>query len=211
VQALATYPARLDVAYPEMARKRLTAAFRIFVAIPILIVLGAVGGGAVTEFGSDDAAGFGIAGAGGTLVLGPLIMIVFRQKYPLWWFEWNIELSRFSTRVVAFLLLLRDEYPSTDEKQFETVELDYPDVPNTLNRWLPLVKWLLAIPHFVVLFFLGIAVVIVTIIAWFAILFTGRYPAGMFNFVVGVMRWGFRVEAYALLMITDVYPPFSLE
>ena len=137
-------------------------------------------------------------------------MILFRQKYPRWWFDWNLNLVRFENRVFAYLALLRDEYPSTDEEQAVRVDFPYPDAKTDLNRWLPLVKWLLAIPHYIVLFFLAIAAFVVVIIAWFAILFTGRYPQGLFDFVVGVMRWGNRVQGYAFVLITDRYPPFSL-
>jgi len=151
-----------------------------------------------------------VIGGGGLLFFPPLLMIVFRQKYPRWWFDWNLELSRFGARFGAYLALLRDEYPSTDEEQAIHLTVDYPDVPNELNRWLPLVKWLLAIPHYIVLFFLGIGAFVAVVIAWFAIVLTGRYPRGLFDYVVGVARWGYRVAAYAFLLITDRYPPFSL-
>ncbi len=137
-------------------------------------------------------------------------MLLFRQKYPRWWFDWNVALIKFSTRVEAYLALLRDEYPSTDEDQAVHIEIPYPDAKNELNRWLPLVKWFLAIPHYIVLFFLGIAAIVSIVIAWFAILFTGRYPKSLFDFVVGVFRWGLRVAAYAFLLTTDRYPPFAL-
>ena len=139
-----------------------------------------------------------------------LIMIVFRRKYPRWWYDWNLELSRFTTRIAAYLLLLRDEYPSTDEEQAVHLELDYPDAERDLNRWLPLVKWILAIPHYIALVVLIVVALVLTVVAWFAILFTGTYPRGIFDFVVGVLRWALRVEAYAFLLVTDRYPPFSL-
>jgi hypothetical protein len=137
-------------------------------------------------------------------------MLLFRQKYPQWWFDWNLALTRFSYRVTSYLALLRDEYPSTDEEQAVHVDVPYPDAVRDLNRWLPLVKWFLAIPHYIVLFFLFIAAFVCVIIAWFAILFTGRYPEGLFNFVTGVLRWSLRVSAYAFLLTTDRYPPFRL-
>ena len=202
-----SYPVRLKVNYPDRSLNRLTSAFRIFVAIPIVVVLAAVSGGSIGVRQGEGAA----AMAGGLLFAAPLLMILFRRKYPRWWFDWNLELLRFTTRVIAYILLLRDEYPSTDEKQDVELDVDYPNVPTDLNRWLPLVKWLLAIPHLVILFFLGIAALFVTIFAWFAILFTGRYPAGAFGFVVGVMRWNTRVVGYAFLLVTDSYPPFSLD
>ena len=136
-------------------------------------------------------------------------MLLFRRKYPGWWFDWNLELTRFTTRISAYLLLLDDRYPSTDDHQSVHLDLERPD-GNALSRWLPLVKWLLAIPHYIVLFALSIGAFFVVIYAWFAILFTGRYPRWAFDYNVGVMRWALRVEAYALLLTTDRYPPFSL-
>jgi hypothetical protein len=144
------------------------------------------------------------------LLLAPLLMILFRHKYPRWWFDWNIALVNFITRVGTCIGLLTDVYPSTDEEQSVHIEIPYPDVPKDLNRWLPLVKWFLAIPHYIVLAFFGIAAFFCVVIAWFAILFTGRYPRGLFDFVVGVSRWGLRVAAYAFLLTTDRYPLFSL-
>jgi hypothetical protein len=195
------YPVQLSIEYPDRALDRVTTAFRIFVAIPILIVLGAV---------SSGRAGVLAAGAGGVLFFGPLLMILFRQKYPQWWFDWNLELQRFANRVTAYLALMDDRYPSTTDQQSVTLDYTYPDAARDLKRWLPLVKWFLAIPHYVVLLFLEIAALVVVIIAWFAILFTGRYPKGMFAFVEGVIRWHNRVIAYAFVLVTDQYPPFRL-
>jgi hypothetical protein len=203
-----SYPTRFSVDYPDRGLDRLSTFLRLFMAIPILIVLGSVNGGTwqwSTEQGTAVA-----AGAGGLLFFGPLLMIVFRQKYPRWWFDWNLELLRFSNRVGIYLGLMDDRYPSTDEHQSVHLDLDYPDVGRDLNRWLPLVKWFLAIPHYVVLFFLYIAAIVVVVIAWFAILFTGRYPRGLFDFVEGVIRWHNRVVSYAFLLVTDRYPPFRL-
>jgi hypothetical protein len=137
-------------------------------------------------------------------------MLLFRRKYPRWWFDWNLAIIRFSTRIYAYLMLLRDEYPSTDEEQAVHIDIPYPNAKEDLNRWLPLVKWIMAIPHYIVLCFLGIAACVLVIIAWFAILFTGRYPQSLFDFVVGVFRWSLRVEVYALMLTTDRYPPFRL-
>ena len=137
-------------------------------------------------------------------------MILFRQKYPRWWFDWNLELQRFSSRVGVYLALMDDRYPSTDDHQSVHLDYRYPDAKRELNRWLPLVKWFLAIPHFVVLVFLYLAAIVTVVVAWFAILFTGRYPRGIFDFVQGVMRWHNRVTAYAVVLVTDRYPPFSL-
>ena len=198
------YPLTFDVLYPDRDLNRVSTGLRIFAVIPIAIVLSFVSGSYVSSGGVAFGAG------AGALFLAVLVMILFRQKYPRWWFDWNRELLRFSNRVGAYLFLLDDRYPSTDEQQSVRLELLYPDVPTDLNRWLPLVKWFLAIPHYVVLFFLYVGVVLAVIGAWFAILFTGRYPRGIFDFVVGVMRWANRVNAYAFLLITDRYPPFRL-
>jgi hypothetical protein len=202
------YSVQYSVDYPDRALDRVTSLFRIFVAVPILIVLGSVSGG--TWQWTYDKGTAVAAGAGGLLFFGPLLMIVFRQKYPRWWFDWNRELQRFGNRVVAYLALMNDRYPATDDHQTVHLDYSYPDVPRDLNRWLPLVKWFLAIPHYVVLFFLDIAAVVVVIIVWFAVLFTGRYPRGMFDFVEGVIRWHNRVLAYAVVLVTDQYPPFRL-
>jgi hypothetical protein len=196
MQEQQAYPVRFSVDYPDWALNRTSAAFRIILVIPILIVLAVVSGGE--------------SSGGGLLFFAPLLMILFRQKYPRWWFDWNLELSRFSNRVFVYLMLMTDRYPATDEEQTTHLELPYPDVPNDLNRWLPLVKWLLAIPHYVVLIFLWIAVIITVIISWFAILFTGVYPRSFFDFAEGVLRWSLRVIAYAFLLVTDEYPPFRL-
>jgi hypothetical protein len=193
-----TYPVRYAVDYPDRDLDRLSTAFRFVAVIPIAIVLATVGGGCRFITG------------GGLLVGGPLLMILFRQKYPRWWFDWNLQLMRFSTRVGLYLALMDDRYPSTDEPQAVTLDVPYPDAKADLNRWLPLVKWVLAIPHYVVLAFLYLGAIVVVISAWFAILFTGRYPRGLFDYLVGVGRWTTRVLAYAFVLVTDRYPPFRL-
>jgi hypothetical protein len=201
------YPVEFDVEYPDRDLDRLSTAFRLILAIPVVVLLGTVSGG---SFGFDrHSSGFAMTAAGGLLFLAPLLMILFRQKYPRWWFDWNRELLRFSNRVFVYLALLDDRYPSTDEQQAVRLDVLYPDAA-ALNRWLPLVKWLLAIPHYIVLFFLDIAAVVVIVVAWFAILFTGRYPRALFDFVAGVTRWHNRVVGYALILVTDRYPPFRL-
>ena len=201
------YPVSLNIDYPEKSN-RLTTFFRIFTVIPILIILGMVIGGSQ---GSNSSEGWRFVYSGGGVVFLPtLLMILFRKKYPKWWFDWNLALTKFTTRVFSYLMLLRDEYPSTDEEQAVHIEIAYPDAKKELNLGMPLVKWFLAIPHVIVLCFLTIAVVVCTIISWFAILFTGTHPRGLFDFVVGVMRWSIRVSAYAFLLTTDQYPPFKL-
>jgi hypothetical protein len=206
------YPVRFSVDYPDRPLDRLTTAFRIFTVIPIAIVLGTVSGGNGWDWDWNNSSSTRTAavGAGGLLFFGPLLLILFRQKYPRWWFDWNLELQRFGNRVAAYLALMDDRYPATDQHQSVHLDYPYPDAERDLNRWLPLVKWLLAIPHYIVLFFLEIAAVVVVIVAWFAILFTGRYPRGMFDFVEGVIRWHNRVIAYAWVLVTDRYPPFRL-
>jgi hypothetical protein len=203
------YPASLAIDYPDRSLNRLTTFFRIFTVIPIAIILALVNSGTI-DFSGAYAWNWQYA-SGGILFLATLLMILFRQKYLRWWFDWNIALPKFGMRVGAYLGLLTDVYPSTDEEQSVHIEIPYPDAPKHLNRWLPLVKWFLAIPHYIVLCFLGIAAFVCVVVAWFAILFTGRYPRGLFDFVVGVTRWGLRVSAYAFLLATDLYPPFSLE
>ncbi|WP_419933232.1 DUF4389 domain-containing protein [Candidatus Poriferisodalis sp.] len=203
------YPARLDVEYPEGGLSRAKTFFRIILVIPIAIVAGLVSGSIASNWDPGQTNAAAVVTAGG--LFGPtLLMLLFRRKYPRWWFDWNLELTRFSARVNAYLSMMRDEYPSTDEEQAVALDLDYPDAGRDLKRWLPLVKWLLAIPHYIVLAVLAVAAIICVVIAWFAILFTGRYPRGLFDFVLGVHRWGLRVGAYMWLLITDRYPPFSL-
>jgi hypothetical protein len=204
-----TYPVRFAVEYPDRDLNRLTTAFRLIVAIPIVIVLATIGGAEASGWHAGHTWAIG-GGAGGVLFLPALLMIVFRQKYPRWWFDWNLELLRFENRIGVYLALMDDRYPSTDERQSVELDFPYPDAARDLNRWLPLVKWLLAIPHYVLLVFLWIAAVVAVVIAWFAILFTGRYPRGLFDFVLGVLRWGNRVIAYAFVLVTDQYPPFRL-
>ena len=187
------YPVTFSVDYPDRDLNRWSTFFRIFAAIPIGIVLAGI-----------------TNGSSGVLFLPVLLMVLFRRKYPRWWFDWNLQLLRFSNRVSAYIFLMDDRYPSTDEQQAVHLDFPYPDAQLGLKRWLPLVKWLLAIPHYVVLFFLSIAALVVYLISWFAILVTGRYPRGMFTFLEGVLRWTNRVTGYAFILVTDVYPPFRL-
>jgi hypothetical protein len=209
------YPLRFNVDYPDRPLNRLTTGLRFLWMIPIGIIAALVTSGDISMGGPHGAHGAGEAtyywSLGGVAILffPVLFLLVFRQKYPRWWFDWNLNLSRFLARVQAYALLLRDEYPSTDEEQAVHLDFAYPDAQK-LDRLLPIVKWLLALPHYIVLGFLWIGAMVCVIIAWFAILFTGRYPRNLFDYLVGVMRWTLRVEAYAFLLITDRYPPFSL-
>ena len=198
------FPATIEIDYPDRELDRLTTVFRLFTIIPIAVIFALLTRGTVHAGAANH-----VVGSGGIVFLATVLMLLFRQKYPRWWFDWNLALTRFSTRVAVYLALLRDEYPSTDDEQAVHIQIPYPDAKQELNRWLPLVKWFLAIPHYVVLWFLSIAAFLCVIIAWFAILFTGRYPRSLFDFVVGVFRWWLRVAAYAFLLTTDRYPPFG--
>ena len=206
-----SYPVQFAVDYPDRDLNRVSSAFRIFAVIPIAIVLrrsAARRAAGLLGRRADDHGRRSPAPA--LLFLPPLLMILFRQKYPRWWFDWNLELLRFSNRVGMYVALMDDRYPSTDEQQSVHLDFPYPDAAAGLNRWLPLVKWLLAIPHWILLGFLYIGAIFVVIVAWFAILFTGRYPRGLFGYVEGVARWQNRVIGYAVVLVTDDYPPFRL-
>jgi len=200
------YPLTFRVDYPDKPLNRLTTFFRFLWIIPILVIATLLSSGSISIEGTDYSWSWATVGI---LFLPLLLMILFRQKYPRWWFDWNLQLTRFLARVWVYAALLRDEYPSTDEEQAVHLDFPYPEATQ-LSRGLPLVKWFLAIPHYIVLFFLWIGAVVCVVIAWFAILFTGRYPQGLFDYVVGVQRWSLRVSAYAFLLVTDQYPPFNL-
>jgi hypothetical protein len=195
-----------SVDYPDRELDKWSTALRIVWAIPIMIIVASIAGDWNYAF-----AGRYVPAFSGMLVIPAALMIIFREKYPRWWFDFNRELFRFLNRVGVYILLMDDRYPSTDEEQSVHLELEYPDVQRDLNRWMPLVKWLLAIPHYIILFFLGIGALFATIYVWFVILFTGRYPRDVFDFIVGIMRWENRVYCYAILLTTDQYPPFSFD
>jgi len=212
ITALPAYPARLSVDYPEKL-DRLTTIFRVIWIIPIAIILGLLSGSGGSVM-YDQASGQTVRSTGvsiaGSISFATLLMLLFRHRYPRWWFDFQLALTRFSWRVGAYFLLLRDEYPSTEDQQAVHLDVDYPDA-SQLSRWLPLVKWLLAIPHYIVLLVLVIGAFFALIIAWVMIIITARYPRALFDYMVGVGRWGLRVSAYAFLLVTDRYPPFSLE
>ena len=196
VEVSKAYPISLSIDYPDKKMNRITTFFRLLTAIPILTILGLITGGMIA--------------AGGFVFIPTVLMLLFLQKYPKWWFDWDLALTKFGTRVWAYLALLRDEYPSTDDERLYHIEIPYPKAEEELHRWLPLIKWLLVIPHYIALFFLSIVALVMVAIAWFAILLTGHYPQALFDFVAGVFRWALRVVAYAFLLATDRYPPFKL-
>ena len=185
------YPVNLKIDYPESS-DRLTAVFRLILVIPIVIILALISTYA-------EALSFAIA-----------MMILFKEKYPKWWFDWNIGITKFAYRIVAYVFLMRDEYPSTDDDQSVHLTIPFPDVKQDLKRWMPLVKWILVIPHIIALIIIFIGVVLGTIFALIAILFTGKYPIAILRFNEGFLRWALRVSAFALLLTTDKYPPFRL-
>ena len=209
------YAARLEVDYPDRL-DRVSTFFRLIWVIPISIILSLLTASTsstvtvVTESGEivsrSVQSGGGIVGG---LFAATLLMILFRQRDPAWWFDFALALNQSGARFWADPALLTDRYPSTVEEQSVHLDPDYPDVPVKLNRWLPLVTWFLAIPHYIVLFVLGIGAFLAVVIAWFAILFSGQYPRGLFDYVVGVDRWAVRVNANAVLLVTDTYPPFN--
>ena len=206
-----TYPARLDIDYPEKL-DRLTTFFRLILIVPVVIILSlltATGNETVIS-ATGKVSTRSVGGISSGLSIATAFMILFRQRYPRWWFDFARELERFAARVLAYLVFLTDQYPSTVDEQSVHLEIDYPDVEQDLNRWMPLVKWFLAIPHYIVLIVLLLIAIVAIVIAWLAILVIGRYPRSLFDYVVGVGRWSLRVQAYAFLMVTDRYPPFSL-
>jgi Domain of unknown function (DUF4389) len=204
------YPVTFDVEYPDRPLNRLATFFRIFAAIPILILSATITGVSMHYEDAGDTATTVVVGGIGLLFIPPLLMILFREKYPRWWFDWNLNFQRFSNRIGVYLALMDDRYPSTDDEQSVRLEYPYPDPRHDLGRGMPLVKWFLAIPHYVVLFFLTVGAIFAVVFAWFAILFTGRYPRGLFDYVEGVLRWHNRVVGYAFALVTDRYPPFRL-
>ena len=214
---VAGYPATLQIDYQDRL-SRVTTIFRLILVIPIAIILGILTSGGESVIMTVDEAGdvVGDVTTGGLGILGSLffvtlLLLLFRKKYPKWWFDFNLALHQFAARISAYVLLITDRYPSTDEAQNVHLDVPYPDAQTELNRGLPLVKWFLAIPHYVILFFLSIGAFFVVVIGWFAIIFVGRFPRALFDFVVGVMRWWWRVQAYAFVLATDKYPPFSLD
>jgi len=206
-ERMKNYPASLEIDYLGRS-DRLSTLFRLFMAVPILIILALIVGPPDNQDMANAAKDISTIGF---LFVPTLLMILFRKKYPKWWFDWNLSLTKFTVRVLSYILLLRDEYPSTDDEQAIYIEIKYPNSETDLNRWLPLIKWFLVIPHIIVLSLFFMIVFLCTIIAWFSIMFTENYPKGLFSLVVGFLRWSLRVATYAFLLTTDKYPPFGFE
>ena len=183
-------------------RDRKSVLLRIFLVVPMAIFISAF----TAWSGSTEASTF----LSGLLFLPVLLALVFRGIYPSYILDFNRSLLALSTRVTAYILLLNDKYPSIEES--EDVKITFPDVEGgaKLNRYMPLVKWLLAVPLYivgVVYAFYGLAVLIFT---WFTILFTGKMPAFSGEVLLGVTQYWNRVYGYAFLLVTDEYPSFSL-
>ena len=192
-----SYPVRFEVEYPERL-SRLSTAFRIFFFIPVAIFLVLLGG--------DEARGAGAAGGGVVLAIWAAVLV--RQYVPHWMFDFQVALMRFEVRAGGYLALLTDQFPAFEGEYPINFDVRYPD---RLSRWkVAIWKIITSIPHFIILSFLFLAALVVVVIAWFAILFTGRYPRGLHGFVAGVFRWSLRVQAY-IFSLTDEYPPFSLK
>jgi hypothetical protein len=187
--AESAHPVTFDIAYPERLNRWLILV-KWLLAIPHLIIANLL----------DNVAQL--------LAFVAFFTILFTGKWPEGMFKFTVGCLRWQYNVYAYVLLLRDEYPpfSFDPGQYAVAfDVAYPE---KLNRWLVFVKWLLIIPNLIVFLLVALAWAITLIVAWFAILFTGRYPRGLFDFAVGVMRWSARLNAYVYLM-TDKYPPFS--
>ena len=191
---------QIDVTLTE--RNRLTAFFRIILVVPAFIFVASF---SPTSAFSDDAMSI----YAGLLALPAALAIIVRQVYPSYVLAFNDALLSLQTRVDAYLLLLTDEYPSIEEN--DVVSVTFPEVDaKQLNRWLPLVKWLLAVPLYLVGIVYVIYAAILTVIAWFSVLFTGNYPEFCAEGVVGTIAYWNRVAGYALLLVTDEYQTFSL-
>jgi hypothetical protein len=201
-----SYPVSFEAEYPEQLG-RLSSAFRIILYIPVAIFLALVGGQAFSYSDFGDVTSITLAGGGG-IVLAIWAAVLVRQYIPHWLFDFQVALMRFQARAYGYLALLTDRFPAFEGEYPINFEVSYPD---RLNRWkVAIWKIITSIPHIIILIFLYVAALVVVMIAWFAILFTGRYPQGLHTFVAGVFRWSFRVQAY-IYSLTDEYPPFSFD
>jgi len=189
---------QIDVTLTE--RNRVTALFRLILVVPMAIFVASF---APAWSNNTDSWSVGL------LVFPVALTLVFRQVYPSYLLTFNEALLSLQTRVDAYVLLLTDEYPSIEEN--DVVSVTFPEVDaKALSRWLPLIKWFIAIP----LYLLGVAYIIyaafLTLFAWFSILFTGNFPEFCAEGIVGVIAYWNRVVGYALVLVTDEYPTFSL-
>mmetsp|Transcript_12298 Transcript_12298/g.29571 ORF Transcript_12298/g.29571 Transcript_12298/m.29571 type:complete len:269 (-) Transcript_12298:213-1019(-) len=188
-----SYPARLEVDYREDDVSRIEVLLRIFKIIPVLLFSAFVGS---------------------TLYLSTLIMVMFQLKYPRWWFDFRLEYKRYSTRIGTFVALMTDKYPSTTDEQIVHLDIDYPgqDVSQSMNRWGPLYKIILSVPHFFICFALKIGYLLALVVVWIYLLVAGgKYPKFIFDYIVSYWRWSLRYDAYTFLLVTDEYPPFSMK
>jgi hypothetical protein len=209
--AAPVYPVRLWMEYPERL-SRLSTFFRLLLAIPVFIFVALLSGGSVDaqQWDPDQTQNTGVAASSviGGVLLAIWITILLRRNIPRWLFDFYVAVQRFSYRALAYFALLIDKYPAFEGNWYLQYWVDYPERP---SRWKVLFwKLITSIPHFFILIFLSIAAAIVVFIAWFAILFTAKFPRGMHDFVVGVLRWYARVHAY-FASLTDAFPPFSLD
>jgi hypothetical protein len=201
-----SYPVSFEVEYPEQL-DRLSTAFRIILYIPVAIFLALIGGQAANYGDFDDARAISLGGGGG-IVLAIWAAVIVRQYVPHWMFDFQVALMRFEARAAGYLALLTDRFPAFEGEYPINFDVRYPE---RLNRWkVAIWKIITSIPHIIILIFLYLAAIVVVVIAWFAILFTGRYPQGLHTFVAGVFRWSLRVQAY-IFSLTDEYPPFSFD
>ncbi|MGE5668630.1 MAG: DUF4389 domain-containing protein [Betaproteobacteria bacterium] len=217
----ALYPVGYGVEPQLHDRNRVTVFFRLILAIPHLILVGgpglALGGGWAWETPAHGDWAWGFHwGGGGVLGAVACIMtiiawfaILFASNHPRGLWDFVRFFMSWRARAVAYIALLRDEYPPFGDAAYPArYEVAYPDMPR--NKWTVGLRIFYVIPHAIVLFFLGIAWFVTAVVAWFAILFTGSYPEGLYHFAVGYLRWSLRVESY-LLLLRDEYPPFSFE
>ncbi len=200
---------QIDVTLTE--RNRMTALFRLILVAPAFIFVSSFA--SFSDLSSDSTAGLSsdsTAGiAAGFLILPLVLALVVRQAYPSYLLAFNEALISLQTRLTAYMVVLTDEYPSIEDN--DVVSVTFPEVdPKALNRFLPLVKWLLALPLYIVGIIYAIYAIFLTLFAWINVIFTGNYPERCAEGVVGTIAFWNRVTGYALLMVTDEYPTFSL-
>lgn len=213
---LSPFPAALHIEEDLEARDRLTVGFRIILAIPHLLLVGGpvaatLSWGWSTREGLSYELGAGGGVLGAAAAVAALIAwfaILFTGRYPEGLRSLVVYYLRWRVRAVAYTALLRDEYPPFGEGAYPA-ELELAAPPEERRLLTVAFRAILAIPHIIAVWALGVAWALTSMVAWFSILFTGRYPASLYRFGVGVLRWNVRVEAYILLLFDD-YPPFSL-